>query len=195
MKEQIDIQLRAGLSNGIKQYEDIIDKSFDSQIIELDCKRLTNPGEKLPKEVQGYFFAPLHLIFPKDDKMINTRACLYVFEIVSPDPDEVYQAYSSYCKDPTAAYRNKSAFKEVDNPTSKILYIGKVKKNIGGRLATHMGYGPAKTGALQLAFWAQKISLQLKVHIYPFEPSLGDYINPLELSLSKALRPLIGKSK
>lgn len=62
-------------------------------------------------------------------------------------------------------------------------------------MAVHFGYTHSHTGALHLRFWAKDINLQLKVHIIAFKDDIGDFVNPLELLLSKELKPLIGKSK
>jgi len=109
------------------------------------------------------------------------------------DSDKIVNAYLEYRGSDSG--RNVSAIKRKPNCETNVLYVGKVKNHLGGRMVTHMGYGPAKTGGLQLAHWARAIGLQLSVHIYAFDNALGDFVNPLELDLTKRLNPLIGKSK
>lgn len=58
----------------------------------------------------------------------------------------------------------------------------------------YFGFAHEKTGGIQLRHWIDK-DLLLKVHIFAFDKELDDFVNPLELYLSKKLNPLIGKSK
>ena len=118
---------------------------------------------------------------------------MYFFEFKREQASQILESYKNF--DAQAEGRNKSGLKNNPNIDTNILYVGKVKKDVGARLSTHFGYAHAKTGGLQLRFWAKSIKLELKVHLIVFEDNLGDYINPLELELTKELKPLIGKSK
>ena len=91
--------------------------------------------------------------------------------------------------------RNLSGIKEKPNFETQMLYLGKVKKDLAARFATHFGYANSQTGGLQLRFWAKHIGLKLEVNILVFDDNLDDFINPLELELTQELKPLIGKSK
>lgn len=77
-----------------------------------------------------------------------------------------------------------------------ILYIGKVKKCAWGRLIQHLGYHQQrKSHGLQIDFWANKTSLELKLSytVIFFNKSMADYIQVLEQALAKSLKPIIGK--
>lgn len=120
---------------------------------------------------------------------------MYLFELVSHNAEQVKKSYNAFCNNPDLLHLNKSAIKKNAHTDTQYLYIGKVKKGVGGRMATHFGYANPKIGGLQLKYWAKAINLKLKVHIVAFDENIDDFINPLELQLTKNLRPLIGKSK
>lgn len=101
----------------------------------------------------------------------------------------IYEKYIDFKKSGTD--RNLSGIKDKPNLMTQTLYLGKVKNNIGARLATHFRYANSKTGGLQLKYCAKQIDLKLKVNILVFEDKLDDFINPLELELTKELKPLI----
>lgn len=187
MKLFIDNALQLGKDT----YETHIKKGYKYAAIPLNCKDLPDNPES-PGHMNPAFFGALHGMFD-DNNEINKRTCLYIIEIVSPSVEKIERAYRDYLASGQA--RNSSAIKKNVDTSTSILYIGKVKKGLGGRIATHMGYANPRTGALQLVHWAKKIDLRLNVHVYAFESSLGNFINPLELTITKSLNPLIGKSK
>ena len=85
------------------------------------------------------------------------------------------------------------------NPENNgILYIGKVKGCAWGRLIQHLGYHEnTKSHGLQIQNWANKIQGELKLTytVMFFEKEVADYIELLEVSLSKVpeFKPIIGK--
>jgi len=184
-------------------YDDILkEKNFRYFSIELDCSKLDDiePNEvtprgqkyKLPQSVISYFFSQLHEN-DLDGFKINNCACLYFLEIISHTPDAVKVIYEEF--DDNFHDRSKSAIYRNKKELTNILYVGKVKSNIGGRFSTHFGYAHPHIGGLQLKYWAKQVNLQLIVHVIAFDGGLGDFINPLELKLTGKLNPLIGKSK
>lgn len=77
-----------------------------------------------------------------------------------------------------------------------VLYVGKVKRCAWGRLIQHLGYHQQrKSHGLQIDFWANKTSLELKLSytVIFFDKSTADYIHVLEQALIKSLKPIIGK--
>jgi hypothetical protein len=146
-------------------------------------------GENYPvsERIKEKFF----IEFNKKDPELNKKVCLYAFEYPNEEANYIVQTLNGY-RDNTS--RSVSAIKDNPNKEGNILYIGKVKKGLGGRLSTHFGFAHEKTGGLQLRHWLKKDML-LTVHIFAFEKEVDDFINPLELFLSNELKPLIGKSK
>lgn len=196
------------IQNGRSLYDRILQNdSIQSFHIKFDCTKLVDVDTDkasiqetkyaLPQPVIDYFYSELHKL-DNDHFKINECACLYIFEIEKECLNiDVANEYRKFRDNPDFIERNKSSIKGKSD-TSKsgnILYIGKVKSNIGGRLSTHFGYAHPKTGGLQLRFWGSKIELQLKVHIVCFKKELDDFINPLELVITKQLQPIIGNTK
>jgi hypothetical protein len=178
-------------------YDNIVSHGgFHHFELPIDCVSLVDREDKLgeknrkfdlPESLKISFFRPFDELITS----INTRSCLYFFEILNVSAEDTYNAYKSYDNDD----RNKSGLKNRKDFNTKILYVGKVKKDLGARLSTHFGYAHSKTGGLQLKYWAKDIKLKLTVHLIVFDENIGDFINPLELELTKELNPLIGKSK
>lgn len=183
--------MQESLQLGINLYQEQLNKGYTYSAIPLDCSKLPDTISA-QHEMQPEFFGPLHSMFSDPDE-IKRRACLYIMEVVSPDVPTIVEAFLNYRNSPHG--RNPSAIKKHANTDASTLYIGKVKSGIGGRIASHLGYASPGIGALQLVHWAKAIDLRLLVHVYAFEASLGDFINPLELTVTKDLKPLIGKSK
>jgi len=196
-KEEFLQTVNQAVNQGFNVYQAILNSTFQNYYcIALDCSRLVEPleYEPLPDEIITHFFSHLH----KEDNagfLVNKKACLYMFELVSHNAEQVKEYYTAFCNEPNMAHLNKSAIKKNAQTDTQFLYIGKVKKGIGNRMVTHFGYANPQIGGLQLKYWAKEIRLKLKVHIVAFDEIIDDYINPLELNLTKTLRPLIGKSK
>ncbi len=196
-KDEFFEKVHTAINQGVNLYQAILNGAFQEyNCISLDCTKLIDPAEDetLPDQVINHFFAYLH----KDDVngfQINKKACLYVFEIVSHTAVQIKDIYKIFCENEDLKYLNKSAMKKNPSTNSIYLYVGKVKSGIGNRMATHFGYANPKIGGLQLRHWAKDIGLKLKVHIIALDEVIDDYINPLELNLTKNMKPLIGKSK
>jgi hypothetical protein len=196
-REEFSDKVNDALNHGIDIYTAILDNSFQHYYcISLDCSKLVDvlEDESVPDGVISHFFSFLH----KDDIngfQINKKACLYIFELVSHSAAQIKDVYRTFTDNQNFQYLNKSAMKKNPGTNTKYLYIGKVKRGIGNRMSTHFGYANPQIGALQLRYWGRQIKLQLKVHILAFDEAIDDYINPLELRITKNMNPLIGKSK
>jgi hypothetical protein len=197
-KQVVEKAVLESINKGIEYYKTAINKGFTCYKLTIDCSDLSDPEpselEKkkhgLPNSLKSTFFREFDAKNPK----IKRNPCLYFFEFKDGLAEEVYKKYEAYTKSETDE-RNKSGLKGNHNRSTNILYVGKVKKDVGARLSTHFGYANAKTGGLQLRFWAKEMGLKLDVHLILFENEIDDYINPLELELTRILNPLIGKSK
>lgn len=203
-KQEIEGKLLEAVNKGRNYFSNIIEdknKSFRYFSIELNCAELLDKDiistdkkqrkHDLPESLKVHFFRILDKQ-NSDVYKINKKACLYFFEFPTGQEEAILKMYREYFE--SNKDRSKSALKKKPNLESNILYVGKVKSGIGARLSTHFGYANQKTGGLQLKHWVNK-SLILTVHIIAFDENIGDYINPLELELTKELKPLIGKSK
>lgn len=178
------------ISNGAIAYKNLLDNNNYTYICikNIDCVNLPNPewkkGNPAPKELD-YVWSKL----PD-----NSRPCLYFFEIVSPDTVTILEHYKAFKKDENLKHRASAALKKRPPLDSDILYVGKVKDDIGGRMVVHFAYyHVGATAGLQLGSWAVKANLILNLHIYAFDVEMHDFVTPLELHFAHSLRPLIGK--
>lgn len=195
--ERVNDLVNNSLEFGKSSYEKILaDKNFNTYSIALNCIDLedvdyTNQKSKHPlsEKIKENFFRQ----FDSFDPLINKKNCIYIFSFDESkcDTTGIISAYKS----PFTTDRNKSAMRSKPNCNTNVLYVGKVKKDLGGRLSTHFGYANHKTGGLQLKYWAKDLQLELMVTFIVFEDKIDDYLNPLELYLTKELNPLIGKSR
>ncbi|MFA7289701.1 MAG: hypothetical protein WC055_12570 [Melioribacteraceae bacterium] len=203
--QSIEIPLLASLKKGFNFYKNIIESSsfrhfsipLDcSQLVDLDIQDQLSKAKKskydLPENLKISFFRQLDLQ-NGESWLINNKACLYFFEYSKIQSEFILDGYRKYLT--SNKERNGSGLKRLPSLDTEILYVGKVKRNIGSRLSTHFGYAHPHTGGLQLKYWARQMNLQMTVHIIAFNEDIGDFINPLELELTKLLKPLIGKSK
>jgi hypothetical protein len=169
--------------------------SFKHFVLELNCAELAEieaPGvvkHDLPESVKISFFRKFDSLMEN----INQKSCIYFFEFEENMSKLIHGKFIDFID--TGTERNVSAIKSRPNFSTQVLYLGKVKRGVGARLATHFGYANPNTGGLQLKFWAKQMDLKLKVNLLVFDDPLDDFINPLELELTKELKPLIGRSK
>jgi len=195
----IESTIIESVNKGINYYEKVKENGFYCHKLTLNCKDLVDVESKsitgkhikhdLPESLKISFFRA----FDSLDNSINKKPCLYFFEFQEGLADKIYNTYKDFSS--SNVNRSKSGLKKKPNLDTSILYVGKVKKGVGARLSTHFGYANSQTGGLQLKYWAKQIELKLDVNIIVFDENIDDYINPLELELTKVLKPLIGKSK
>lgn len=118
--------------------------------------------------------------------------CLYYFEILSDhSAEEIVKRVMEYkvTQDSKAVPAIKKNFHK-----SRVLYVGKVKKGICGRLVQHLGYYKVSgTQGLQLFYWTKGTNVSLKMNILEFEKEMADYMGVLENKLAKELKPILGK--
>lgn len=178
---------------GAEAYENLFLKDeFEYFKIEhINCGVLPT-GEKDYLKIENFW----NVLHSKDKNgwQINTKPCLYYFEIDEPNEETNQHFLNSFIRfrnEP--GYRNCSAVKTNVCLQTKVLYVGKVKKNIGGRMVVHFGYANPRTGGLQLVHWAKLIGLKLHLHIFVFDEKMQEFVAPLEYLLANSLSPLIGK--
>lgn len=194
--ELLKSTLADGINSGYQIFSNLTNiDSYQYHCIDLHTNSLK--GETLPPtednkypltaQIMDTFFSE----FDRKDPDINQKVCLYIFEYPKIETNYIIGLIRAYRK---KNERNVSALKDKPNLGGNILYVGKVKKDLRGRLCTHFGFANEKIGGMQLRHWIDK-NILLKVHIFTFNKDVDDFVNPLELYLSKKLNPLIGKSK
>ena len=163
---------------------------YDYKSVSLKCESLPEPvwkkSAKIPPDLNESFF-----------KRLPDKSCpaLYYFEIIGSTPtgSSILEAYREMKNDPDIE-RASAALKKKPPTGTSILYVGKVKKNLPGRMKVHLGYyHNGNTSGLQLYCWARSIKLELKVHLFTFTTEMAPFISILELPFSHSLNPMIGK--
>jgi hypothetical protein len=119
---------------------------------------------------------------------------VYYFEVISEHQSiEIIKALSKY-----SITLDAKTTPPLNPRYSKgqILYVGKVKKTMWGRLIQHLGfYKVDKTQGLQLYYWAKTIPLTLKLVVFEFEPEMTTLVGIIEKELAQILNPILGKHK
>lgn len=195
-EELIREKLIKSTKKGLDFYSKIAqNENFKHFTLELDCSELveTDNGSSKKHDLPESLKISFYRKFDSLVENINGKPCIYFFEFEEHLAETIHEKFNDFKNSGTD--RNLSGIKDKPNLKTQILYLGKVKKNVGARFATHFGYANSKTGGLQLRFWAKHIDLKLRVNLLVFDDNLDDFINPLELELTKELKPLIGKSK
>ena len=124
--------------------------------------------------------------------------CLYWYRIISDNTSiEIINSFKLY-SDYETRERSVPALNS-DNSIdhkSRVLYVGKVKGGIYGRVIQHLGcFSSARTQGLQLYYWAKKIGLKLELNVFEFDTKMADILPIVEFAVAKELHPLIGKHK
>lgn len=147
----------------------------------------------------------------KFEKMFHTLEnlktnCLYWFsvnsikdanqlkELISLKKNELWSEDKTTCRALPA---------ENNNENSTVIYVGvrkgsKAKKqkisNISGRIVQHLGYyKEGRTQGLQLAYYANSLNIDLKLHVYSLIDCPDEYLYILEKIFAKKLKPICGK--
>lgn len=199
---EIVLNIDNSLNDSLLEARDYFNKNslFRKIVIpNFDCSLLTDPhltnGKDLPEIIKENFFKYLHE-YDHSEKIVNDFPCLYVFELHDKSNcNRVIEALKKVKSENIS--RTLPPFK-TKIPDSKYLYVGKVQKEVGGRLVTHLGYYQTiDNHGLQLAFWAKDMipSLLITVTVYRFEKEMTPYISSFEKILADKLNPIIGKHK
>lgn len=120
--------------------------------------------------------------------------CLYYFEAISDhSAEEIVNRVNAYKQQ--ANHKAVPAIKKKLVP-SKVLYVGKVKRTLWGRIVQHLGYYKVeRTQGLQLFYWTKGLNLKLRLTIMEFEPDMANYMEVLEGQVAAELKPVLGKHR
>ena len=194
----------------MKTISDIVDKKLSEAqelfekkelyrhiiIKDIDCSELppaSTDGKKLPQSLIDNVFSHLHC-YDEDEIKINSCPAVYSFELSEEsDRERVIEAFQKAKK--ADIDRTLPALK-TNIPISKYLYVGKVEKEVGGRIVTHLGYYQTSGNhGLQLAFWARDIepALKFNLHVFRFIEEFKPFIAAMEVIMARELNPIIGK--
>lgn len=181
--------LKELINNTIQHLEQVIHDGVKNEIsFEINCAEIDDFNSIDIR--QSDKFKPVY------DQLKNASGpSLYWFEITSDsDSKDVIEALRKYKT--SASSKATPALKNQINYASKMLYVGKVKKEFAGRLTQHMGfYKEKRTQGLQLFHWAKDLSLNLRIHVIEFDNNMSEIMPIIENAFAKRLQPLIGKHK
>lgn len=169
-------------------------KEFQAPLtFELDCQYLTgyyvNHDIRVPKNCQHPSLARL---FRKVNEL--TGPIIYYFELA--DQTDRALIVAAIRQGEITSRRHFPTLKPYPTLLTNTLYVGKVEKNLTGRLVTHLGYNrTAGTQGLQLYYWAAQLGLPLRLHLYRFNEQMSPLLAFLETALAQHLRPLVGKHR
>ena len=158
---------------------------------EIDCSKLK---EFLKEDIR--YSEEFKELF---EKLMPIKApCLYWYRVISANTsDEIVKSFKDY-KNHIERDRNVPALssEKVIDMESRILYVGKFKHGIYGRVIQHLGcFSSPQTQGLQLYYWAKNIGLKLELNVLEFNPEMTDILPIAEFAVAKELHPLIGKHK
>jgi hypothetical protein len=134
--EHVTDLVNNSLEFGKSSYEKILaEQNFKIYSIALNCIDLddvdyTNQKSKHPlsEKIKANFFRQ----FDSFDPLINKKNCLYIFSFDESkcDTTGIISAYKS----PFTTYRNKSAMRSKPNCNTNVLYVGKSKERLRGKI-------------------------------------------------------------
>lgn len=177
-----------------KNVSEIFSKIFQNGSLEyfdfiIDEKKLDNQYlNEVNITLQGDFASMFQKLQEFDE-----YPALYFFEI---NPLIKKEEIISLIQNIHTEYGLSIPAKNKTSDNSGVLYVGKVKRCAWGRLIQHLGYHrQRKSHGLQIDYWANKTSLDLRLSytVIFFDKSMINYIQALEQTLSKSLKPIIGK--
>jgi len=169
-------QLQKMLKNGVKS----------PQTHQIDCSDLADYSAVDIRKSERF-----QKLF---DELVKVKGpALYWFELVSDHgAAAIISALEDYKQ--TAEPRATPALRNTQTSTSRILYVGKVKKNLWGRLIQHLGfYKVPATQGLQLFHWAKSPGLSLNFNYIEFGDEMADIMPLMEYAFAKHYHPLVGK--
>jgi len=153
----------------------------DIKTFEIDCSQLK---EFLKEDIR--YSEEYKELF---EKLMPIKApCLYWYRIISSNSsDEIINSFKEY-KNHIERDRNVPALsseKGIDME-SRILYVGKFKNGIYGRVIQHLGcFSSPQTQGLQLYYWAKKIGLKLELNVLEFDSEMADILPIVEFAVAK----------
>lgn len=175
------------LSDTISSLEKVLNEGPISEFsFDIDCSDLKdylNNNIIKSEEYSGLF----------EELCQKQGPVLYWFEILSDNTnDSIITSLKEY--QALKSHRVTPYYKESYDRHTRILYVGKCKRDFYGRIIQHLGYFVTpSTQGLQLYHWAKDICLKVRIHAIEFPKEMVDIMPIVESYFAKHLKPLIGK--
>lgn len=173
----------------LKNLQKFQDETFEKVLsFDVDCETLIPfpPG----KHGSDAIFHQLH-------NFNNDHPAVYWFEISSKHTAKnIRDAYPDI--QARAGARKTPSIYKGQTFESKVLYVGKGKKNISGRMFLHFGFEPKKINlqGLQLCYWDFNTTLKglkLKLNIIYLPKEMVLFTPIFERCLADSLKPILGR--
>lgn len=120
----------------------------------------------------------------------KSKLCIYYFECVSPDAD--LSMVQRVFADAKAHEENDRAYPRLNRP-SRFFYVGS-SQAVAKRCNEHLGYGAARTYAMQLSHWARSLNLTLRFVCAKYQDNTPyPIVQALEDALWNNKQPMFGR--
>ena len=201
----MDIKTLANITSTLgEKLKSFSDQDFEYNYFEIECKDLPLPryeGESIYKyNSLKDFFSNLnvHKDYPYVYwfEVTDHITCEEIREIIRKYTDEIRnEIFLKVDKNSRNFYSVPAMTKHIKKRDSKVLYVGKVKKDLAGRLVPHLGYyhRSPNTQGLQLSRWAKDLNLNLKFHFIRLPKELKELTSFYEFQIAKDLKPILGR--
>lgn len=198
--------------NNIRNYIEEIKSTLDSStIIDLGIKPFEFNTSELPDSKESFDVIQQNSVYKEiHELLLNEKETpfIYWFEFDNKEQRgkilEALKEYEANIKEERHRNTPKKDLKYFATPAvklkteeSNILYVGKVNRDLIGRLQPHFGFytKSPNTSGLQLRYWANGLNLILKLYYIALPKELVDFTGLLERKLAKDLKPIIGKHR
>ena len=179
------------ISTEIKKALEIIDNNeIEIKSFEFNCNQLKKKFHE-NDITKDSFFGKLF----NELKEIEHKPTIYWFEFQKTEfnPNKIFLEFKNY-KEQNRERKVPAIYKYPKD--TNILYLGKSKQCLWGRLILHLGFHIDKhSQGLLLNEWAEKLNLKLKFNYCSFDSNMSELISFYEYKLAKNTKPLIGKHK
>lgn len=139
---------------------------------------------------------PLVITSPEQAKNIKTSIpAVYVFRIVEGVPAEALEMYrnfrdSHHATDGQTDKYNLTGIAKDAEP-NKVFYVGKVRKNLYGRMRNHWESNSVRTGSLHLCRWTEG-KIRFATDIYQLPEQFPLFADVIENEFKRQLIPTVG---
>lgn len=176
----------------------IINREFISALESdfTDFIKLREKSNNIPRKENESFKKALIEKFEllKVIKENNEKPSIYWFEIINKSDSQNEKLWKKFrsSKNIGAGWWTK-ANNDVEFNTN-ILYLGKVEKNLFGRLLQHLGIAHKKTSSLKLRKWFKDFEdVDLKFRYIQFDQDILPYLEDFENIYWRNFKPLLGQ--
>lgn len=163
--------------------------TFTNNKLNLICETLPLRGQE--GDCREHF-----LLKPFFDPIKSVESpVVYWMEIISDhSAEQLWKRMQSIKKESQQSF--PSIRKKWNDLDSRILYVGKSKTDLSGRMVAHLGYHRNQnTQGLQLCHWANSMKLILTLNYIVLPISFIDTVELFENELARKLKPVFGKHR